>query len=380
MSHKFLELALVIAIVAVIITGFAQTWTSSTASSYWLTVASSADGKKLMAITSGAKPLFSTNSGSTWNSYPSWPDGYLSAAISADGTKLLVPSLTSRYLYFSTNMGNTWLQTSAPQNYWQSVACTPDGTKLFAGIENGGVWISPDSGSTWDQTSLPNADWLSLATSADGRKIVASTGSQIYASTNAGYRWQQLIIASGNSVATSADGGVLVVTGNGSTYISTNFGNTWATSVINGSSAGGATGNSIAISADGKYVAITGINSKIYTSTNSGVTWVTDNVPSGWYGIASSADGLRLVAISAFGPGIWIGQYVPSPRLKLTPSSGNIGLSWTIPSTNFVLQQSFDLYNWSVVTNAPVLNLNNLQNQVALPASNGSAFFRLSTP
>jgi photosystem II stability/assembly factor-like uncharacterized protein len=381
MSQKFLELGLVIAIVAVIITGFAQTWTSSTASSYWLTVASSADGKVLMTVNSGVRPLFSTNSGSTWSTNASWPNGYGMPTISADGTKLMVPSI-SGYLNVSTNTGNTWFQTVAPHGDWRAAACTADGTKLFAGTYNGGIWISTNSGSTWQQSSpssLPNANWLSLATSADGTRIAASGGNQIYVSTNAGYSWQLKTVA-GSSVALSADGGVLVVTGNGSTYISTNFGSTWRTSAINGSSEGGASGNSIALSADGKYLALADFNSKIYTSTNSGATWVTNNVSTTWSGIASSADGYRLVAVSAFNQGIWLGQYVPAPQLKLTPSSGNVGLSWTLSSTNFALQQSSNLNNWSTVTNAPVLNLTNLQNQVSLPASNGSTFFRLKTP
>jgi len=382
-NPRFLESILVVAIIGVIISGFAQTWTSSTVNYYWLTVASSADGKVLMTVNSGVKPLFSTNWGATWNTNASWPDGYGMAAVLADGSKLLLPSLSTRYLYFSTNMGSTWLQTSAPQNYWLSSASTPDGTRLFAGTQNGGIWLSTNSGSTWQQSSpygLPNADWMSLTVSADGNKLAAANGSgQIYVSTNAGFNWRLTTVIA-NSVATSSDGGVLVVTGNGSTYISTNFGNTWRTSPVNGASAGGASGNSVALSADGRYLAVADLNSKIYTSTNSGVTWLTNNVPSGWYCIASSADGHRLVAVSASGQGIWIGQYMPSSQLKLTPSNGNVGLSWTIPSTNFTLEQSPDLNNWSTVTNPPVLNFTNLQNQVVLPASNGSAFFRLKTP
>jgi hypothetical protein len=53
--------------------------------------------------------------------------------------------------------------------------------------------------------------------------------------------------------------------------------------------------------------------------------------------------------------------------------------SWTVPSTNFELQQNLDLStaNWTALTNVPVLNLTNLQEQVSLPATNGNGFFRL---
>jgi hypothetical protein len=47
---------------------------------------------------------------------------------------------------------------------------------------------------------------------------------------------------------------------------------------------------------------------------------------------------------------------------------------------NFVLQQSADLSSWSVVTNQPVLNLTNLQNEVILPPPDSNVFYRLKTP
>jgi hypothetical protein len=65
---------------------------------------------------------------------------------------------------------------------------------------------------------------------------------------------------------------------------------------------------------------------------------------------------------------------------SLALSNGNLTLSWVIPSTNFILQQCSDLSSWANVTNTPVLNLGNLQNQVTLPASSAVGFYRLTTP
>jgi len=124
----------------------------------------------------------------------------------------------------------------------------------------------------------------------------------------------------------------------------------------------------------------------IYTSTNSGVTWTSNNVASqGWYSVASSADGNKLVAASFYGIGDALGniytlQTTPSPQLNIAPLSNNFALSWIIPSTNFVLQQSSDLASWVDVTNTPALNLTNLQNKVTLSPSNSSGFYRLKTP
>jgi hypothetical protein len=78
--------------------------------------------------------------------------------------------------------------------------------------------------------------------------------------------------------------------------------------------------------------------------------------------------------------GIYTAQTTPTPQLNLAPTNSNLALSWLVPSTDFVLQQSCDLHNWSDVTNQPLLNLNNLQNQVMLSPTNSSGFYRLATP
>ena len=62
--------------------------------------------------------------------------------------------------------------------------------------------------------------------------------------------------------------------------------------------------------------------------------------------------------------------------MNLKSTGANYDLSWTVPSINFVWQQSSDLTGWSDVANPPVLNLTNLQNEVVL--STGSrGFYRL---
>src|ERR1019366_3139248 len=77
---------------------------------------------------------------------------------------------------------------------------------------------------------------------------------------------------------------------------------------------------------------------------------------------------------------IFISCSAPPPSLNLSSLNINLLLSWTVPSTNFVLQQSSDLTSWADMTNPPVLNLTNLQNEVMLSPSNRSGFYRLKTP
>jgi hypothetical protein len=127
----------------------------------------------------------------------------------------------------------------------------------------------------------------------------------------------------------------------------------------------------------------------IFTSLNSGMSWTSNSVPSGfWASVASSADGNKVVAatkppgVMGAANGIYTSYSTPVPSLSITPSDSNVLLSWILPSTNFVLQQNFDLTtkNWMDVTNPPVRNLTNLQNQVTLPPSGNSSFYRLKTP
>jgi len=113
------------------------------------------------------------------------------------------------------------------------------------------------------------------------------------------------------------------------------------------------------------------------------MTWILIEKPGeNWAGIASSADGGTLVAsgstsLGSSGGGIYISQVIPSPKLNLMPSSSNLTLSWLIPSTNFVVQQSSNLISWSSVTDAPAFNSTNLNNELTLSPSNSSGFFRL---
>jgi hypothetical protein len=73
----------------------------------------------------------------------------------------------------------------------------------------------------------------------------------------------------------------------------------------------------------------------------------------------------------------WTLKNTPTPQLNVNVSTNNYLLSWLVPSTNFVVQQSPDLVSWSSITDAPSLNLTNLNNELTISPSNASGFFRL---
>jgi photosystem II stability/assembly factor-like uncharacterized protein len=184
-------------------------------------VAASADGNKL--VVAGGYGLYtSTNSGATWTKIQtSVPVAYsLSIASSADGTKLVAAS-HSGGIYASTNSGVTWTQTDAPVTNWYSIACSADGNKLVA-AGTGLLCLSTNAGVTWTQADVPGYNWISVASSTNGSRLVAGISyggfaAPIFVSTDSGMTWTQLPFTDHStnrtqctSVASSADGLSLV--------------------------------------------------------------------------------------------------------------------------------------------------------------------------
>jgi photosystem II stability/assembly factor-like uncharacterized protein len=393
---------------------FARTWTPTTPNGgiFWAPAASSADGTQLMIVDGVDELIYtSTNSGITWTQATNAPlQHWLSVASSADGTKLVAvaDAATSWSIYTSTNAGTTWgAVTNAPKIFWYSIASSADGTKLVALAMTNLVYTSTDSGNTWTSNSVPiyTNQWLLVASSADGNKlvIVGDLG-PVFTSTNSGTTWTAETNVPGvnwQAVTCSADGSKLLLVGlTNLIYISSDWGVTWQSNSVPGI----ISWQTVASSTDGsKLVAEASINGPIYTSTNSGATWSTEtntynnyylglSVPVPGGSIVSSADGSKFVMTSTivytgpmwtmWGDDIFITYSPPSPQLNITSSTGNVWLSWIVPSTNFVLQQNLDLTtaNWVTLTDTPTLNLTNLQNEVMLSPSNNSGFYRLATP
>jgi len=69
-----------------------------------------------------------------------------------------------------------------------------------------------------------------------------------------------------------------------------------------------------------------------------------------------------------------------SPVLNIIPSNNAVDISWSSPSTNFVLQQETNLAatNWANVTNT--VNSGGGFEQIVLPSAPGNTFFRLVAP
>jgi len=362
----------------------------------------SADGTVITAA--GSTNIYvSTNSGAVWLPTSASGHYWTSIAASADGRKLIAAAVPGELyghgsysggIYTSTNFGADWSSNNVPNsNYWIAVASSADGNRLvamagyYAGSPSGPVWLSTDSGNTWAQTSAPVTNWCSVVSSADGTELLAGTfGGLAYLSTNGGTTWiPQTNLPTGRwrIMSLSADARILMAaayqvnSGQGRIYASTNSGAVWT--LLNAPT--NQLWAAFCSSADGsRLVAVS--YGPFFRSTNFGNTWTSNSSPNlfaKWTSIASSADGNKLALVAGEPFGIYTSQIMPKPFLDISSSNGKLAISWLVPSTNFILQQNLELAtaNWVTLTNAPTLNLTNLQDEVTLSPTNSSGFFRL---
>lgn len=356
------------------------TWTETTApSNLWTSVAISADGIKLVAtaelgidlsdggIAGDGGVYTSTDSGITWARTSAPANYWLSVASSADGTHLAAVSQDngagddSGAIYASIDSGFTWARTSAPTQNWVAVASSADGTRFVAaGGWDGLIYISTNSGADWAQSGAPESFyWTSIASSADGMKLITAQGllggyggapGTIYTSTNGGITWMPTTAPTNDwvSVASSADGTRFVAATSG--Y---DFG-----------------------------------DQPIYTSTNSGATWQLSGPQTRWSSVTISADGAKSFAteggVGFANYGLVYARIADSlpPKLGIHPSDAVINLTWIVPSSSFVLQENSDFTttNWTDVQINRSLNFSNLTYQVTESPRNGQGFYRLRSP
>jgi hypothetical protein len=369
-----------------------QTWMQTSApDADWHGVSSSGDGTRLVAVVRGGPIFVSSDSGATWTATAAPTANWFATACSVDGSRLIATSWDRAYI--SADAGLTWSQaTNAPANtvYLTSVTSSAEGRRLAIGYYDGvhgfgGLARSMDFGATWTDDG-PRT--VCLAGSADGTTLLAGTPGSYLLSTNAGASWTDTTVPCswvGGAAACSANGRQLVVLStddSGLDYTSNDGGLTWATNTV-------PAGEWIAVasSADGTRLVAAqggcwnpggpGCGGPVYTSTDGGATWLSNNVPPA-FAVACSADGGKLVAVVS-GGGIWVSRSIVAPRLKIASLHGGAAVSWLLPSSGFVLQQrsDFTVGDWSDVTNGPTLNLANLENEVILPFPGGAHFYRL---
>lgn len=366
----------------------AQTWVQTAAPiTNWQGMACAADGSKLVAVVNVGGVYTSTNYGATWlsNAVPNLT--WTTAASSADGSILAagfsIPAGVTGGIFTSTNSGLTWTSNGLPKSPY-SIACSGDGYLVGVAAFSSQVFFTTNQGFTWFTNTAPVTDVRSLAMSASGTKITGGNNvGWIVTKTNVTANWvtSTQLLGDITALTASADGQkvvALVGVNAGPVYASPNAGQSWSKQTNAPVLAWKAT----ASSADGKnLIGVGSLNGTfVYTSTNSGANWTSNSLPiSNWQAVTISADGTRCYA-AAYNGGIWmLQQQTSAPQLSISLSNAVTRISWPIPATNFVIQQSSDLSNWADATNHPALNPTNLQYETSLPQGNGNGFLRLKS-
>ena len=378
MKTKSLKLLLAFTLSLIVVSGFAFTWQQVNPMQQG-SLGMSADGRIICAIPPNARAIISTNSGSTWNTITTnlTGDGFVGGtAVSGDGSKIFGTFVTNfiRSVFISTNFGATWTRTAFPRLSFPAVlACSADGMTVVAAISDSGIYYSTNAGVNCNTSSAPAVIWSTIASSADGGQMVAAAVSgSVYFSQDFAATWAPTNLPSQNwnTVCVSSDGKWVGAISSVNSYISSNSGVTWQTNMA---------GRAFACSANGTCWLIGGTQ-QIYTSTDNASTWQTNLSAGPWYSGAVSADGCQMIAIGSSAQGIQLGRLTPSPQLNIQSQDPNVSISWLIPSTNFVLQQSSDVSNpaWTPVSINPTLNFTNLNQQVTVPGNGSNAIFRLS--
>src|ERR1022692_1306483 len=172
----------------------AQTWTQTTApTNDWYSIASSADGTKLVAVVNPGSIYMSADSGATWLPVKAPSNAWSSVACSADGNLLIEAG--GGFIYTSIDSGGTWKSNAVPwiNTNRISVASSAGGSNLVAAVAGVGIFTSTNAGGDWMSNSIvpsffANAPWISAASSADGTKswAVQDSGPNIFISTNSG--------------------------------------------------------------------------------------------------------------------------------------------------------------------------------------------------
>jgi hypothetical protein len=299
------------------------TWSARESNRAWNSIASSADGTKLVAVHYGGLIYTSTDSGVNWTGRAS-ARNWRAVASSSDGT-LLTAVVQSGQIYTSADSGVTWIARNSART-WTAVAMSADGTKQLAavGYPGGQLYKSVDSGATWAAVETTRY-WTSVASSADGSKLVAcAQGGQIYTSTDTGSTWTaRETDRDWYGVTSSADGTRLAALGYGAPiYLSTDSGSTWTPSETSRD------WYAISASADGTKMIAGAIGGKLYVTSSAGLGWTAMESNRTWAGVTMSANG-NLMAAAATGAQIYTAAITNPPVLTYTPLVNGAGTPYT---------------------------------------------------
>lgn len=244
---------------------------------------------------------------------------------------------TKNYTVSVRNKGWTAKTSGLPGSnvFWSSITSSADGTKLAAAIASfgDGIYVSSNSGTSWTHRTSISGISRSIASSTDGNYLAIAAGwgdmdpDDVYTSSDSGASWttHSSVFGGANewsSIASSSSGWYLTAAqgmntdGDGNIYNGEFDGDSWSW-WLSGAPIRNWTG--VASSYNGLKLVAVADAGNIYTSTDGGANWTLRNSVRSWSSVASSSDGTVLWA-TVYGGQIY--------------KSTNSGVSWTSMGTN----------------------------------------------
>lgn len=291
----------------------------------------------------------------TWDALSTGTYYFMDVAISDDGSKIIgVTNSSHEKLMYSSNGGVTFTNIAPARGTgtaasFSSVAIAGDGSLAYVTVENGG----PGSGSyvyrttnfsTWTQLSFgDNSVYRTVSTNTDGSRVVIGNMNNIKVSDNSGNTFPTTVAVGVFGCDMSNSGQKMVCFGDSNTLrVSTDYGATWTARAPSGTRF--LFEDSVAISGDGTTMyaiwsdwggTLEG-KSQVYKSTNDGGAWtnITANLPeasananSGYrnYAVVDTNNSGSVVLIGSRGNSI-IGVGYQTGPLYLSDDSG---ATWT---------------------------------------------------
>jgi len=161
-----------------------RTWGQAGSLPYYCqSVACSANGRIVYAVTTGGALYMSTNSGGTWSTNFGnattifcTADGskFFTNNIACSGNGTYLAKFTRSSISVSTNAGSSWFNIPAPSASLSCLAVSSDCTRLVAGVSNGLLYASANLGTNWTSITTSNQFWSGAWMSEDGSRLAAA--------------------------------------------------------------------------------------------------------------------------------------------------------------------------------------------------------------
>ena len=323
----------------------------------WQTI-TFAGGYKLIGIMASSRFHTYTPSGTSgsWTTTPTNPLtldwDQVDIASSADGTKLIA-GVYYGGVYLSNDGGSTWTRQTSPQfaeeeDYWIAVAYSADGSHAAAVVEDGYIYVykappvpnpNPDPNNGWTRVeSAGFRTWNAVSVSNTGTHIYAAVyGGYVYGSSDSGATWKRDVspgtYQSWKGIVVTEAGGFQVYAIPETGYMYAKASTVSSQSLVSKTTSLGLLNwKSVDSSNDGEVAVAVVENGAIYTSKDSGETWVVDTSTGvhPWIAVTVSADGRQRVALA---------------------SNGTVAVSFT--TNRFYAYRGLDAWSVNTATPAP---------------------------